>query len=70
MNAPGALAGMVAGGGTVLIWGSLSGGIFELYELVPGFVLAGIASILVSLSGIDPFTITEGRDSDATGTTR
>ena len=38
------LAGMVAGGLTVLIWGRLQGGLFDLYEMVPG-VLAGAAAI-------------------------
>jgi sodium/proline symporter len=39
----GALAGMLAGGVTVVIWGNLSGGILDLYEIVPGFLSALIA---------------------------
>ena len=46
-----AFAGMLVGAGTVLIWGPLEGGLFDLYELLPGFVLAsaaiGAASLLV-----------------------
>lgn len=38
----GALAGMVAGAVVVFWWGSASGGIFELYEILPGF-LANLA---------------------------
>jgi sodium/proline symporter len=31
---------MVAGGGTVVLWGQLEGGIFDLYEILPGFALS------------------------------
>ena len=40
------LAGMLAGGLTVLVWGRLEGGLFDLYEMVPG-VLAGSAAIIL-----------------------
>lgn len=42
-----ALAGMLVGGITVIVWGQTSGGLFGLYELVPGFFLslATIAAI-------------------------
>lgn len=46
----GALAAMVVGTATVFIWSSLSGGVFELYELLPGFVFATIAAVVVSLA--------------------
>ncbi|HKJ67296.1 MAG TPA: sodium/proline symporter PutP [bacterium] len=49
MTRNGALTGMVVGGLTVLIWKQLSGGIFELYEIVPGFVLSLICIVVVSL---------------------
>lgn len=49
MNRQGALAGIIVGGVTVIIWKQLSGGWFDLYELVPGFVLSSGAIILVSL---------------------
>ncbi|HZW68493.1 MAG TPA: sodium/proline symporter PutP [Pseudogracilibacillus sp.] len=46
----GALAGIVVGSVTVIIWGDfLKGGIFELYEIVPGFLLNLIVAIVVSL---------------------
>lgn len=48
MNAAGALAGMIAGGTTVVVWGALDGGLFELYELLPGFLVGGAATIVVS----------------------
>lgn len=35
-----ALAGMLVGGITVIVWGQTSGGLFGLYELVPGFFLS------------------------------
>lgn len=44
-----AIAGMIVGTVTVIGWKQLQGGIFELYELLPGFVLAYIAILLVSL---------------------
>jgi sodium/proline symporter len=51
MTAPGALAGIIVGGTTVLIWKQLSGGIFDLYEIVPGFIFSSIAIFVVSLMG-------------------
>lgn len=50
LTAAGALAGMFTGGITVVVWGSLSGGLFDLYELLPAFLLAGAVAIMVSLS--------------------
>jgi len=46
----GAIAAIISGATTVVVWKQLSGGIFELYEIVPGFIVAFIAAILVSLS--------------------
>lgn len=43
----GAIAGIVVGGLTVLIWKQLE--LFGLYELVPGFIFSAIAIIIVSL---------------------
>lgn len=48
----GALLGMVVGGVVMIIWANLSGGpggIFDLYELVPGFVAGLIAIFLGSI---------------------
>ncbi|MEZ9539483.1 sodium/proline symporter PutP [Shewanella sp. 10N.286.51.B8] len=44
----GAVATIVVGAVTVVVWKQLSGGIFDLYEIVPGFLLASLAGILVS----------------------
>jgi len=49
MNSYGALAGIVVGAVTVVIWKQLSGGLFDLFEIVPGFILASIAIVAVSL---------------------
>ncbi len=46
MTRNGALAGIILGGLTVVIWKQLSGGIFDLYEIVPGIVVS-TAGILV-----------------------
>ena len=45
----GALAGVIVGAVTVIIWAQISGGIFDLYELAPGFLFACLAIIIVSL---------------------
>jgi sodium/proline symporter len=49
----GALAGIIVGGLTVILWkqGAPLGGIFALYELVPGFVLSMLAIVIVSRLG-------------------
>ncbi len=49
-----ALAGMLTGAITVVIWSKLSGGIFDLYELAPGFVFALLAIVIVSFLGKAP----------------
>ena len=54
MNRQGCLAGIVIGGITVVVWKQLSGGIFDIYEIVPGFILATIAIIAVSLATPEP----------------
>ncbi|PSW18043.1 sodium/proline symporter PutP [Photobacterium sanctipauli] len=48
MNRNGALAGIVIGAMTVVIWKQLTGGIFDLYEIVPGFIFATIAIVVIS----------------------
>ena len=54
MTGSGALAGVVVGGLTVVVWSRLSGGIYELYELVPGFVFSTLAIVIVSLLSPPP----------------
>lgn len=54
MNKNGALAGMITGGITVIIWKSLSGGIFDLYEIVPGFICSIAMIVIVSLLTKEP----------------
>jgi len=49
MTRNGALAGILVGGITVVVWKQLEGGIFDLYELVPAFAFASLAVIVVSL---------------------
>jgi sodium/proline symporter len=52
----GALAGMVAGAITVVTWAQLEGGIFDVYEILPGFLAGGLAVILGSLLDKAPST--------------
>jgi sodium/proline symporter len=54
MTRNGALAGIVCGGLTVVIWKQLEGGLFELYEILPGFLISLLAIVLVSLLGRTP----------------
>ncbi|MFB6345775.1 MAG: sodium:proline symporter, partial [bacterium] len=46
MNRGGALLGMITGGITVLLWDFGSGHLFELYEIVPGFLLGTAGCLL------------------------
>jgi sodium/proline symporter len=51
-NRQGVLAGLIAGGAMVFIWKfgiSKLGGAFAIYELLPAFVVASIAIVVVSL---------------------
>jgi len=52
----GALSGIILGGITVLVWKPLKGGIFDLYEIIPGFIVCLAACVIVSLldRGKDP----------------
>jgi len=48
MTRNGALAGIVSGGLTVIVWKQLGGGLFDLYEIVPGVIVSVLAIVLVS----------------------
>jgi sodium/proline symporter len=52
MTRNGALAGMVVGAVTVLVWKQYSW--LNLYEIVPGFILSSIAIVVFSLMGAAP----------------
>jgi len=52
MTRNGALAGIIVGAVTVLVWKQL--GWFGLYEIIPGFILAWIATVVVSRLGSAP----------------
>ena len=54
MTRNGALAGMVAGAVTVIAWANLEGGLFEVYEILPGFGVSALAIVLVSLCDPPP----------------
>jgi len=51
MTRNGALAGIIGGGLTVIVWKQLSGGIFDLYEIVPGVVVSVCCIVLFSKLG-------------------
>lgn len=54
MTRNGALAGMVAGAVTVVVWANLDGGLFDVYEILPGFVISTVAIAIFSLLDSSP----------------
>jgi len=48
MSRAGAAFGMLAGGLTVLIWHPLEGGLFDVYEILPGAILAALVAAVFS----------------------
>ncbi|MCH8531654.1 MAG: sodium/proline symporter PutP [Saccharospirillum sp.] len=68
MNRFGCLAGILVGGITVVVWGNwLSGGIFDLYEIVPGFILSTIAIVAVSLATEAPSSAIDAKFQEVNG---
>jgi len=59
MTRNGALAGIVVGALTVIIWAQLTGGLFDIYELAPGFLFGALAIFIVSLIDKAPSTAVE-----------
>ncbi|WP_442600296.1 sodium/proline symporter PutP [Neobacillus sp. D3-1R] len=49
MTRNGALAGIIVGAITVITWSQLKGGLFDIYELAPGFLFGALAIFIVSL---------------------
>ncbi|MBE6344314.1 MAG: sodium/proline symporter PutP [Spirochaetaceae bacterium] len=60
-TAKGAIAGLITGGITVIVWHNLKGGIFEVYEILPAFILCLLVTVVVSLfdKNKDPQMIAE-----------
>ena len=54
MTKSGAAAGILTGGLTVILWKQLHGGIFDMYEIIPGFIFSSIAIVAASLASIEP----------------
>ncbi len=54
MNRNGALAGILVGGITIVVWKQLSGGWFDVYEIVPGIIFSTVAIIAVSMMTGEP----------------
>ncbi|WP_198601163.1 sodium/proline symporter PutP [Vibrio lentus] len=54
MNRNGALAGIVVGGVTIVLWKQFTGGWFDVYEIVPGIILSTISIVVVSLITGEP----------------
>ncbi|MCB9228677.1 MAG: sodium/proline symporter PutP [Deltaproteobacteria bacterium] len=49
MSAAGALAGILSGSITVVVWHYMEGGVFGLYEIIPGTAISALSVIFVSL---------------------
>lgn len=49
MTRNGALVGLIAGGVTVITWHNLKGGVFNIYEILPGFFACLIFAVAFSL---------------------
>ncbi|WP_351011451.1 sodium/proline symporter PutP [Shewanella sp. S1-58-MNA-CIBAN-0166] len=59
----GAISTILVGALTVVVWKQLTGGIFELYEIVPGFIFAMLVGVIVSkMSQPTPKTIADFAD--------
>jgi sodium/proline symporter len=67
MNRQGALAGVLVGGITVVVWKQISGGIFDLYEIIPGVILAYIGIVVVSLATAQPSKTIQDQFENAVG---
>ncbi|WP_415270835.1 sodium/proline symporter PutP [Hominibacterium faecale] len=63
MTLPGAIAGMITGGVVDLLWYNLEGGIFDIYEIIPGFIASAAVIVIVSLCSKLPPEIAEEFDS-------
>ncbi|HZY65408.1 MAG TPA: hypothetical protein VFE21_05980, partial [Rubrobacteraceae bacterium] len=54
MNRWGALAGMIGGAATVILWRNIDPFGWGLYEILPGVVMAFILIVVFSLIGPEP----------------
>ena len=54
MTKSGAAAGILTGGLTVVLWKQLHGGIFDMYEIIPGFLFSTLAIVAASLASPAP----------------
>ena len=56
----GAISGMVVGAATVIVWKQIEGGIFDVFELLPGFIFSWIAILVFSrYSGVASVSVLE-----------
>ncbi|MBQ1593240.1 MAG: sodium:proline symporter, partial [Treponema sp.] len=47
-TAKGAVAGIIGGAVTVIAWHNLHGGIFDVYEILPGFLVCLVLAVVIS----------------------
>ena len=48
-TAKGAIAGLICGGVTDVVWHYLHGGLFDVYEILPAFIICFVVTVIVSL---------------------
>jgi len=65
MTYRGAIGGILAGGLTVIIWKPIQGGIFDLYEILPGFIISVFTIVIVSLFDQKPSEEVIGKFAEA-----
>ena len=68
LTAAGAIAGMITGAAVVGIWGNVSGGpggLFDFYEIIPGFLANLLVAVVVSLAVYKPNAEIEGEFDEA-----
>ena len=54
MTRLGAISGILTGSVCVVVWKNLHGGLFDMYEMVPGILISTIAIVVASLVGEKP----------------
>lgn len=59
---PAALWGIISGGVTAAFWWTMSGGIFDIYEIIPGFIISSLVIVIISLFTKNPPEIDETFD--------
>jgi sodium/proline symporter len=69
-NRKGAMAGLICGGVMIFVWKfgiARLGGAFAIYELLPAFIIALVADIVVSLATKEPSPVVTKKFDEVNG---